>query len=356
LGPKPEDVRSLFISRKDPHGFNKKKNHRLLAWLKSRSFTKMDVFTGKSKMISRLSRELSVPSSCAGPKPAYWAENKHTLRELADSLSGKVLVPPGKNLHSVEELKAALDFLQYGKDASHAFVIKTTQGASGLLSTLVKNKTHLRRFVKSADQNFLKNTVFEKWIESDRPSPSINFYLHRTGRAQHLFISDQMFESHQPDFGEEGTRIHRGNRYPTCFGTVIQNRILENAKPLLKALFKGGYWGPVGFDAIVTRRGQVYITEINPRVTGPHYGFRPMKLLQKKCFYMQNEKIDARISFGQLEERLRDVLFSPSRKDGLIIFNFFPGKFIGLIVADQKKRMEKLIDEVSARLESIRFG
>jgi hypothetical protein len=80
-----------------------------------------------------------------------------------------------------------------------------------------------------------------------------------------------------------------------------------------------------------------------------------MKLLQKKCFYMQNEKIDVRISFGQLAELLGDVLISPTQNSGLIIFNFFPGKFIGLVVADQKKRMESLVAKVSSRLEPIRF-
>jgi D-alanine-D-alanine ligase-like ATP-grasp enzyme len=354
LGPKPENVRVLHLMKNNPRSLLSAANRPVISWLKSRGFSRMSVFTGKSEAVKLLAQTLKIETTCAGPKVAYWAENKQTLRLMVEKLKNEVSIPAGKNIHSLEELAVALDFIRPQKKSPTTFVIKTAQGASGLLSTVVQKREHISDFLDKADKSFLTQTVIEEWIETDLPSPSINYSLAPSGKARLLFISDQMFESKKPIYGIEGTRIHRGNRFPSQFSTSILNKIVENTKPLLRALHQGGYWGPVGFDALITKRGKVYITEINPRVTGPHYGYGPMRLLHLSHFHMLNEKIRPEISFAQLRETLADNIYQPPKKAGVILFNFFPGKFISLVMGDEPRRLEGIIEKIKDRLAPLR--
>ncbi len=350
LGPKPNHVHVVHFDHDLDWKTNLSRNQSVIEQLRHADIDILYPFTGKSQIAHSLAEELEMPVRASPRETAYWAEDKKTLLDLEQLAP----VPRGYKVWSNEELLAGWhDLLQHAAFPGKA-VIKASQAASGVTSSIIKTEEHLRNFIDVFDLAELEGGVIEEWHDSDPRSPSINYFIYPDGTIKVLFISDQIFEDHDADYGEEGTRIHRGNRFPSTFPAAIREKIRQLTRPLAETLYAHGYWGPVGFDTIITNNSDIFITEINPRITGPHFGWRPMKNLGLSFFALQNEKVKKNTPFAALQNALQDVLYEPGRPEGYIMLNFFPGKFIGVVVASYETGIEVVQKKIASILKPLR--
>lgn len=350
IGPRPENVHAVRFDHRQDWSDNCRENRKMLELLGEHSFENIFPFTGKATVVHRLADELGVPVRTSSQDITYWAEDKKTLLKL----SHLSRVPRGFQVMNNQEIVDSWRALDQSGDDRRRAVIKAAQSASGTVSTIVENEEHLQKFISEFDFAELDGGVVEEWFDSDSRSPSINYFIYPDGTPKVLFISNQIFEDESIVYGREGTRIYRGNSFPTDFDETIQQKIRDLTIPLAEALYRGGYWGPVGFDTIVVDGTEVFITEINPRITGPHFGWRPAKNIGLPCFSLQNEKIRKDIHFSVLREALEEILYYRGAVEGYVIFNFFPGKFIGLVLSSHPKRLEELRSRVDELLKPLR--
>lgn len=350
LGPRPENVFIAHFDHQRSWQENVAHNRQVLRRLQNSDIDILYPFTGKSTIVHLLADHLGVPVRTSSRESAYWCEDKKTLLAFRDLAP----IPFGYEVLTNKELVAKWRTLSRSGSYPGTAVIKASQTASGVVSSIIKDEEHLRMFMGTFDLEELDGGVLMEWYDSDRRSPSINYFIYPDGTFKVLFVSDQIFEDSTPAYGHEGTRIHRGNRFPSTFTGDIQQRIIRCTRPLVEALCAHGYWGPVGFDTIVAHDDEIFITEINPRITGPHFGWRPMKNLGLPCFCLQNEKIAESIDFGRLKDILSGVLYAPGQEAGYILFNFFPGKFIGLIVSSDEQAADELRSRVAEILSPVR--
>jgi hypothetical protein len=345
LGPRPENVHTGRFDHYLHWSENLERNRELIEKLESVSFDYLFPFTGKSRICHALAERLGIPVRTSDSRTSYWAEDKKTLLEM-EHLSR---VPAGCRVNDNTEIARCFSDLQNNPGFPGKMVLKAAQSASGTVSAIIETEAQLLDFIKEFDFSQLDGGVLEEWHESDMRSPSINYFIYPDGRSKILFISNQIFEDSEIVHGKEGTRIYRGNAYPTDFDRSMREKIVKNTRPLVDELFKRGYWGPVGFDTIVVNGSDNYVTEINPRITGPHFGWRPMKNLGLSSFTLQNEKINPDEPFGKLRKTLEDILYYKGKSGGYVIFNFFPGKFIGLSLGSSPEEAAE-IREKSTRL------
>ncbi len=350
LGPRPENVHVVDFDHAATWEQNRSRNRGLIERLGQKKFGWMHPFTGKSTVVHNLARELELEVRTAAPETTLWAEDKKTLLDLAHLAA----VPPGFKVTDNADLLERWRQLRSRASFPGKAVIKAAQAASGITSTLIQNEEHLRCFTQAFDLAQLDGGVIEEWHASDGRSPSVNYFIYPDGRSKVLFISDQIFEDVETPFGQEGTRIYRGNRFPSTFSEEIQQQITRCTQPLVEALYARGYWGPVGFDTIIIDGAEVMVTEINPRITGPHFGWRPMKQLGLSCFSLQNEAVVKSTSFSTLQRALEPALYSPGASEGYVVHNFFPGKFIGVSMAREAAKMEQVKERVTELLRPLR--
>ncbi|MFC1670573.1 ATP-grasp domain-containing protein [Spirochaetota bacterium] len=346
LGPPPENVHVVNFNHDLEWSVNKENNKDIINTLKKIDFDNLFPFTGKSGVVHNLASQLNLKIRSAPKDASYWAEDKRSLVDL----SGLSNVPFAYKCSNNEELILNYEKLINRKGYPGKAVVKASQAASGTVSAVVETMEHLKDFMGHFKLEELDGGIIEEWFESDEFSPSINYFIYPDGKYKILFISDQIFEDSKIALGKEGTRIYRGNRFPSKMDSGINNKIIELTDPLVKALYSNGYWGPVGFDTIVAENSRVYITEINPRITGPHFGWRPMKNLGLSCFSLQNEKIGPHVNFNALRNAIEDQLFYKGKDDGYIILNFFPGKFIGVCVSGVPQRLDEIRSNVEEKL------
>ena len=350
LGPDPEKIHVVDFDHTAGWQENASRNRAIIDQLKNDGIEAVYPFTGKSRIVHALARECGAGVRTSACEETFWAEDKKTLLDLAHLAP----VPFGYKVRDNAELYSKWQRLCGRSTYTGTAVVKASQSASGVTSTIVRSAGHLQSFTDVFDLGALCGGVIEEWHESDPRSPSINYFIYPDGRCKVLFVSDQIFEDGRIVYGREGTRVYRGNRFPSTFDSAIQQRIAAGTLPLAEELYRHGYWGPVGFDTIVIGRSTLLITEINPRITGPHFGWRPMKNLGLSCFSLQNEEVRKDTGFGSLRDALEEVLYYPGKTEGYIILNFFPGKFIGVVVAAREDAMDEMKDRAAEKLRPLR--
>lgn len=356
LGPAEDNVFLVNFNHRISWPDNKRENKRIIAELKKREFGEMSVFTGKSTISHLLARELGIPLMTADAETTAWAESKQTFRLLNDKYH---FSPRGFICHDNEEIRTSWQKLQSLSGFCGLAAVKASQAASGVVSSIVSGREELERFLGQIDFVKLDGAVVEEWPESDPRSPSINYNVSSSGEAQEAFITDQIFEDDDKIvYGEEGTRIHRGNRYPSTFDAAVLDEIRTKTRIYLNEIISRGYWGPVGFDTIVLPDKPVgecvLVTEINPRMTGPRFAYAPMSFLGCGAFRLRNEdKISKILTAEDIAKRLSPALFNRDAREGFVFFNFFPGKFAGLTLAPDSKKLEEVVKRVDKLLPGL---
>lgn len=347
LGPKPQNIFAVNFSSAETWEQNLQKNREVIEALEKLPLKRFMPFTAKSPVIHDLVDHLKVDYVFSSKELAFWGEDKGSLIELGQKYGH---VPLGFTCHSKDEFLEAWDRLAARDNFSGEAVIKPFQGASGLLSTIVKDKQGVADFV--SNHELPGGGVIQEWYRF-AASPSINYWVH-DDEIEELFISDQIFEDSPPAYGKEGTCIHRGNVFPSnCSDEVIQ-KIRDYARPIVEDFVARGYRGPIGFDTIVTPQQQVWIIEANPRVTGPHYGYFAARKKKAKAFRLSNEQIKEGTTPQQLYQHLQDLFLTKNGDEGYFIYNFSNGKFTGVVLGKSRESIDDMYAVLQQRLSEIR--
>ena len=353
FGCKPENVFVVDFDHRKTWRENYLKNRTVIEHLREMNLEKLLPFTGKASIVHLLAEELGIPVESCPMELARWGEDTATLLEIAD----ESIRPRGYVCKNNEELWENWKRLKNLPGFIGKAVIKDRHSASGLGSSVVRSDEDVQNFLGSiGDFGETGGATIEEWYDNDIRSPSINYFIRKDGEIKELFISDQIFEDIEPEFGREGTRIHAGNYCPSTFPEEVQEKIRQITFPLAEKMKENGYWGPVGFDCIVVNGSKVLVAEINSRVTGPHYSFRPAKKYGFRYFRQRNEEnLREDIDIEQVENALADFLFKPGKNAGYLVFNFYPGKkFTGAVIAQTPELLKDFCEEIDPVLEKLK--
>lgn len=139
-------------------------------------------------------------------------------------------------------------------------IAKLTHGYAGLGNFLLqdardesKMKADLERYWPTA------SVVVNSIINDIVGDYGIQFYLHRDGSTVWMGLTEQHFD--------DGARWCGGS-----FDADQQQDLFEPMKPFVRAiadyLHSNRYFGVVGFDVLKTKRGEFFLVDLNPRLTG----------------------------------------------------------------------------------------
>lgn len=349
FGPKAENIFAVNFDHQISWEENVRKNQSTLHQVKKQNPQRLMPFSAKSSITQNLAKHWQTEFSWSSPELAFWGENKATLLELGEKLGH---VPKGYSCSSETDFYHAWEKLKQKEDFTGEAVVKAFQSASGLLSAVVQTPEDLKQFLTTSGLGE-SGGVLEEWHRA-QSSPSINYWIENNSYRE-LFISDQLFQEVPVQYGREGTCIHAGNVSPSTETETTQEEIRNIGKKFVQAFINKGYHGPIGFDTIVTKKGEVFFVEANPRTTGPHYGFFPAQKKQKKpAFRLRNEEIQSNITVQKLEEILGSLFLEEGKNEGYFLFNLYPGKFTGVLVGKNRTQIDEMEKELSERLANYR--
>ncbi|WP_372370097.1 ATP-grasp domain-containing protein [Candidatus Uabimicrobium sp. HlEnr_7] len=347
LGPNPENIYAVKFSSTQTWQENLANNREVIHTLEKLPLKRFMPFTAKSPIIHDLVKHLDIDYVFSSQSLAFWGEDKSTLITLGEKHGH---VPKGFTCKNKDEFLEGWEKLSLQKNFTGEAVIKPFQGASGLLSTIVKTKEQVDNFV--TNHELPGGGVIQEWFEF-KSSPSINYWIHQQN-IEELFISDQIFEDSPPLYGKEGTCIHRGNVFPSNCGDDILRKIRDYAQPIVQDFADRGYLGPIGFDAIVANDNEVWIVEANPRVTGPHYGYFAAKKKNAHAFRLSNEVIKKGTTPQELHNHLQNLFLTKNSSEGYFVYNFSNGKFTGVVLGKSRQNVDEIYDKIQKKLAEIR--
>jgi len=306
---------------------------------------------------------LSVPKSCVFER----VNSKIYSRRLNAELG--ITEVPGACCESAEELCAAFDRLKPLLDEGHKIVIKDAYGVSGKGITVVETERRFEQFMKMLERSMTsqqKERVFfvmEKWVDKEFDF-NYQILVHRDGQVSFHFVKEAIVKG----------GVHSGHRIPARL-TEPQVDILRNAaRKLGQRLHQDGYCGIVGIDGILGKDGVVYPNlEINARFNMSTYQTRIQELLMDSetaaIAKHYTLKLERCVSFKELQDALREVIYTQERANGLLINNFatlnaayvqegeaFTGRLYGIILGKTAEEVACLDAEIHSALQDIERG
>jgi len=263
------------------------------------------------------------------PVHYYSFGNKSYFRSLAKRHS--VRVPKGfENQKNPFDggIKATILFL-FG---ASEIVVKQNEGVAGLGSQRFSKPVFLRMLLEKKShfiENFFKNGVVavesdgfvvEKWYRDVIFSPSIQLYVQENGEVEIISLHVQLFR--------ENNMTYCGCRSDHWIEKEQRSQLEVEGVKIARVCASMGYRGDIALNAIVLKNRDILWTEINPRKVMSSYPFQV-----KKRLFSQNEDVHyvskhikkpnwKRKTIEHIMDRMSESLFSPSKKSGLIPFDY----------------------------------
>ncbi len=231
-------------------------------------------------------------------------------------------------------LKEPFDKLR--RQGYHRAVVRSAQGASGfgmaivVLDNIEWARLHQKNF--SGDAVLVQGWVEEGVLDcSAVNSPSVQFFCGGDGKAFLYDLTEQLLSLHS---------VHEGNLSPPIGLTAepaVKADIIRQASRVVGWVSQLGYRGLGSIDFLVfTRSGQpqVYVCEINARVTGATYP----SMLALHCnpggaWLMRNMVFRPCMTSPEFMHFLegRDLLFLPGKQQGVLPVNLITGDNGGIV-------------------------
>ena len=173
------------------------------------------------------------------------------------------LVDPGTNYHlHSKEVIPCIDCPQPAvlNEASIPSVVKLSHGYAGLGNYFVHSQSDLQRMNQEVDQNWNNATLVATEIIRDVVGDyGVQFFLTKSGGVKWLGYTEQHFDS--------------SRRW--CGGQYESEKQIDMAglfSPFIRAtsnyLHSKGYFGVVGIDILKNAQGEMFLVDVNPRLTG----------------------------------------------------------------------------------------
>lgn len=203
-------------------------------------------------------------------------------------------------------------------------VLKESMGVSGKGQVIINDNKRfeqlLRSLYKSAEKRGHSKIemILEQWVPKIQDI-NYQFYIDKDGVIGGAKILSALVKN----------STHLGHLYPHQLSKEDVHKIQETMKIIGGELFKQGYYGVVGIDAIIDKEKILYpCLEINARLNMSTYHRRIYEEVIPKHTKVVSTYINLSktrpISFSELYEELKDLIYKKGSKNGIIINAFSP--------------------------------
>jgi ATP-grasp domain len=165
------------------------------------------------------------------------------------------------DLHSKEAI-GEIDCPQAAILASMAppCVVKLSHGYAGLGNFFIRSEADASNAKAYIARHWPKaRIVINALLEDIVGDYGVQFYLDRAGNAHWLGFTHQIFDAEQIWSGGTFSQVEQDSMRPE-FEPFIA--------PTAAYLHANGYYGLVGIDILQTKAGQMFLVDLNPRLTG----------------------------------------------------------------------------------------
>lgn len=184
--------------------------------------------------------------------------------------------------------------------------------------------------------------------------PNVEFKIHKNGRIEMLYVCACMVTDKGVFYGLDINDEIINDR--------LQTRIEDTGYYIAEQYAAAGYRGTFDVDMMFARNGNVYVCESNTRDTGGTDTYKVVRKLLGKDFMEDAYTISRsrhgllpknKFLFSDIELKLQSLLYSPTRKEGIIINseNSIPdGKLIYTVIGKTKKQAYAMEHELQRLL------
>lgn len=323
---------------------------------------------GTSELEEKLSDLTGIPIATPPAAVLKKVNNKIFSREINDE--NQIRQIPGYNCKSINDLEEGFRKLKPHLNLGGKLIIKDAMGVSGKGLVIIDSERKFNQYVKLIRRHFNKNAgiktlhmVMEKFIDK-QCDLNYQFLISEQGNIDFHFVKESIVEN----------GVHQGHIMPSRLNVKQLNELKTVATILGKELYKSGYFGIVGVDAILSKNGILYPNlEINARFNMSTY----QTIVQE--MYIGNQKVAIAkkadlalfdpLMFSEFRRRNNDLFFTPSKGTGLLVTNFatvnassvldkrpYEGRLYYMIIEDTLANALRLESNIAKRLLNITGG
>lgn len=283
-------------------------------------------------------------------------------RDLCDELG--IPQASGWVCHTVDDFVSRAHEIRYRIDTGERVGVKDAFGVSGKGIVVLDDPRRLDQLIRMVERRAARSgndrlaVVVESWADKDRDF-NYHFTISRSGTVEFDFVQEAITES----------GVHKGHRLGSRLDEELVDTLRDHAQLLGDRLYRDGFWGPVGVDAITVNNGSMLpVLDINARNNMSTYQV-PLRerFLGSDQVAMARHyplTLSARLPFHAVTRILGDAIFTPESGRGVIINNFatvnaalagadstFSGRLYGFLLADSEADLAELDRTIAARLD-----
>ncbi|WP_337034925.1 ATP-grasp domain-containing protein [Paenibacillus illinoisensis] len=319
---------------------------------------------GTSEQEEDFSRITGIPLAVPSANVFRKVNDKGYSRRLNAELGIRQI--PGVECSSLEELESGFVKLKAVLDQGGRLILKDSMGVSGKGITVIAEEGRFRKCMNLLEKQASKkgirtiNYVLEQWIDK---TCDLNYQIliDRSGGVEFLGVKESLVVQ----------GVHQGHLMPSRLNESQLEVIRDAAMRIGAALYRDGYYGIAGMDAILDQDGTVWPNlEINARFNMSTYQTNIQNQWIPEGMYGLAKKytirLDRLLEYGVLRSKLGKLLFSPERGEGLMINNFatvnaafrkegtlYSGRLYGVIIASSSEQLRVIDEAVEGILSSI---
>lgn len=321
---------------------------------------------------SRVEREFAAAAALGWVAPdvddVIAVNSKIYSRNLADELG--IRQPRGTTCERLDDWDRARRFARALLDDGPV-VVKEEYGVSGKGMAVADSPARLdriaRRIVQTAERNHGRvGFIVERWVDKDRDF-NYQFTIDRDGRVALDFVKQILTR----------TGVHLGHLIPAELAPTQLDEIRRTAQRVGARLYRDGYWGVVGIDALTETDGTLHpLIEINARCNMSTYQLPAQEAfgdsVDDAAFARHYEiRADRPIPFARVRDALGDLLLVPGRTRGMVVLNHatlnaagavaaegepWIGRLYGLLRDRDRTALDELDAEVASALAPLSIG
>lgn len=322
-----------------------------------------------SEIEASLATATGIPIAAPTAEVCKRVNGKVYSRRLADAQG--IRQPRGVATETIGDWPVAVESARQHLREGRSVVVKEAYGVSGKGLAVVVSEARLDRVAMLVAQRAERNEgraqfSIEEWVEKDL---DLNY--------QFTVGLDGSFHFDFVKVAATARGVHLGHSYPAGLAAPHVKEIISTAARIAEVLSADGYFGVVGVDAITDTRGVLYpMLEINARFNMSTYQAKIDQLVDDRAARARAKKYDLRLgtelSYGTLKRALGELVFSGSRRGGIIVNNFAtvnaafatrsekdepssrtPGRLYAVVIGDTEQAIDQIDAEVVRRLSTL---
>lgn len=271
---------------------------------------------------------------------------------------------PGGECDSIDSLQETYQTLKHHLTEGGKLVLKESLGVSGKGLVIIDSEEKFQKVIKMISKSLNKKNngkvsfILEKWINK---VADINYKLliDVNGNITYYGAKECIVKD----------GVHQGHLYPTYITRKLDKELRIIGEKICTQLYKDGYFGVVGIDAIYDQVGTLWPNlEINARLNMSSYQMRIQEnfLQNDKCALAKyyELKLTRKLTFKEVSTVLEKYMINYQRKEGLLINNFatvnsgfskegklFKGRLYGVLIANNEDSLIELDSIILTQLD-----